>query len=79
MEFKDGMVVDLMEDGKGDGEEGWTKGKRGGMEIGEGEGRTEKTGAVLGCFFMDEDGGGDEKESWVKDVWIDTGAELTVR
>lgn len=49
------------------------------MEIGEGEGIGERTGDVFGCLFMDEDGGGDEKESWVKEVWIDAGAELTVR
>lgn len=49
------------------------------MEIGEGEGIAERTGAVLGCLFMDKDGGGDEKESRVKEVWIETGAELAVR
>lgn len=34
------------------------------MEIGEGEGGAEGTGAVLGWFILVKNGGGDERESW---------------
>lgn len=43
---KEGMVEEVTEDGIG--EEVWIKKNRGGMEIGEGEGRAERAGAVLG-------------------------------
>lgn len=45
------------------------------MEIGEGEGRAEKGGAVLGWFFMEEEEeeGEDDTEPWVKDFCMNTG------
>lgn len=73
------MVEDVTEDGMGESEEGWTEGKLGGMEIGEGEGRAERVGAVLGWFFMEEEDGENKKEAWVKEVCMGTGVELLVR
>lgn len=43
------------------------------MEIGEGEGRAEKGGAVLSWFFMEEEEEEDDKEPWVKEVCMNTG------
>lgn len=62
------MVEGLTEDGTGESEEGWTEGKLGGIEIGEGEGRAERVGAVLGWVFVEEEEGDNEKEAWVTEV-----------
>lgn len=66
------MLEEVKEDGIGEGEEGWTEGKWGGMAIGKGEGRAERAGAVLGWFFVEEEEGEDEKETWVEEVCMDT-------
>lgn len=41
------------------------------MEIGEGDGRAERAGTVLGWFFTEEG----DKEAWVTEVCIDTRVE----
>lgn len=74
-EFTEGMVEEVKKDGIGEGEEGWTEETSGGIEIGEGEGRADRAGAVLGWFVMEEEEGEDEKEAWVREVCVDTRVE----
>lgn len=47
------------------------------MEIGEGEGRAERAGAVVDWFFKEE--GEDKIDAWVEAVCMDTSVELSVR
>ncbi|KAG8005950.1 hypothetical protein GBF38_005022 [Nibea albiflora] len=47
------LVEEVKEDSIVEGEDGWTEGKSGGMEIGDGEGRAERAAAVLGWFFTE--------------------------
>lgn len=49
------------------------------MEIGEGEGREMRAGAVSGRFFIEVGKGKDDKESWWKNVRMDKGAEPSER
>lgn len=54
----DGELEDeeeFKEDVEGGDEEGWTEENFGGVETGEGEGRAEREGDVLGWFFMKEE------------------------
>ena len=76
---KEGLVEEVTEDGTGESEEVWMEKNRGGMEIGEGEGRAERAGAVLGCFVMEEDEERDEEVAWSKEVFVYTRVELPVR
>ncbi len=64
-------MLEVKEDSTGEDEAGLREGKWGGMEIGEGEGRAERAGAVLGWFFMEEEEGEDEKEARVEEVCMD--------
>lgn len=48
------------------------------MEIGRGEGGTERAGDVLGWFFMEGEEGADEKKAWVKEDSMETRVEFLV-
>lgn len=52
-----------------EGEDGWTKGNSGGMEIGDGEERAERAATVLGWFFMEVE------KACAREVCMDTRVE----